>query len=256
MSTATSTERHARQEPNPSDPGRRRRWTFTTSAVLLAGIALTGVGTVAAAADTPSALTATVGVPFDYAFSQGAGTYEADGLPPGLVIDTSSGEVTGVPTQAGDFSASIGWHGPESCSPPTDDGPSRCTQLGSARMVEIDVAPSVLPSTMIAQRATETVTRTAQLSVSGVSATLTTPGVGPASGATIVFSATKGGQALCTAVTDNNGVATCATVLKPPSVATATLAANLALAGYSAVFSGDVSHAATSATAKVVPTLP
>jgi hypothetical protein len=161
-----------------------------------------------------------------------------------------------VPTQAGDFSASIGWQGPVSCLPPTEYGPGPCRQLASAGMVEIDVAPSVLPSTMIAQRATETVTRTAQLSVSGVSATLATPGVGPVSGATIVFSATKGGQALCTAVTDNNGVATCATVLKPPSVATATLAANLALAGYSAVYAGDISHAATSATGKVVPTLP
>lgn len=141
------------------------------------------------------------------------------------------------------------------CSPLTDDGPGFCDQDGRFETVEIDVAPGALPSTMIAQRATETVTRTAQLSVSGLSATLTTPGVRPVSGATVVLSAVKGGQALCTAVTDNHGVATCATVLKQPSVATAALAANLALAGYSAAYAGDASHTAAFATAKVVPTL-
>ncbi len=65
----------------------------------------------------------------------------------------------------------------------------------------------------------------------------------------------QGRQALCTAVTDNNGVATCASVLKQPSLATAALAANLALAGYSPAYTGDASHSAASATAKVVPTL-
>lgn len=83
MSTATSANRHAYQQPNHPDTRRRRRWTFATSAVLVAGVALTGVGTVsAAAADTPDAITATVGVPFDQTFSMGAGTYTSDGLPP------------------------------------------------------------------------------------------------------------------------------------------------------------------------------
>jgi hypothetical protein len=77
--------------------------------------------------------------------SMGAGTYTSDGLPPGLVINLSSGEVTGVPTQAGDFSTVISWRGPQVCSPPTDDEPGFCHQDGRFETVEIDVAPGALP---------------------------------------------------------------------------------------------------------------
>lgn len=63
-------------------------------------------------------------------------------------------------------------------------------------------------------------------------------------------------QRLCVAVSDANGVASCGTVLRPPSVATAKLAAELALYGYTATYGGTGTIQGSTASAKVVPRLP
>ena len=99
-------------------------------------------------------------------------------------------------------------------------------------------------------------TRQSQLSISGLQATLGTPADGPLAGATVTFTSKKSGQQLCTAVTDSNGLASCGTVLRSPSVATVKLAAELALYGYTASYAGAPTVTSSSAGAKMVPRLP
>jgi hypothetical protein len=134
--------------------------------------------------------------------------------------------------------------------------PPICSSQASIQQVDLVVAAAPLTTTLTASRANETVTRQGQLSISGLQATLVTPTSDPLTNATVIFTAKKSGQQLCTAVTDDNGVASCGTVLRSPSLATAKLAAELALYGYTATYAGTATTKASTASAKVVPRLP
>jgi len=57
----------------------------------------------------PASLDWAKGEPLDFVATNlgAAGTFSADGLPPGLQMDAVSGHITGVPTQSGDFAATV-----------------------------------------------------------------------------------------------------------------------------------------------------
>jgi large repetitive protein len=209
----------------------------------------------AVAATAPDAV---VGVPFSHNYGNGnpAWTYSiSPSAPPGLQLN-SSGVLSGTPTQAGTFSFSISGQSAPVCTVDPNTGERTCSAGGSIQEVDLVVAAAPLTTALTASRATETVTRQGQLSISGLQATLGTPSSGPLADATVVFTAKKSGRQLCTAVTDDNGLASCPTVLLSPSVATAKLAAELALFGYTATYAGTPTTKGSTASAKVVPQLP
>lgn len=229
---------------------------------LLALLAVVSSLAVAAIAISPAvaatAPDAVVGVPFSHNYGNGIQGWtfsipDASDAPPGLQL-ASSGVLSGTPTQAGTFSFSVSGQGPFVC---TGEPPNQiCSGGASFQFVQLVVAAAPLPTTLTAARATETVTRQGQLSISGLQATLVTPTSGPVTNATVTFTAKKSGQQLCTAVTDANGLASCGTVLLSPSLATAKLAVELALFGYTATYAGTATTKASTASAKVVPRLP
>ena len=206
------------------------------------------------AATAPAAV---VGVPFSHNYGGSPGwTYSiSPSAPPGLQLN-SSGLLSGTPTQAGTFSFQINGSAPTVCTTDPVTGLTSCTAGESIQEVVLVVAAAPLTTTLTASPATETVTRQAQLSISGLQATLGTPTSGPLANATVIFTSKKSGQQLCTAVTNDNGLASCGTVLLSPSLATAKLAAELAVYGYTATYAGTSTTASSTASAKVVPRLP
>ena len=223
---------------------------------VVSGLAVAAIAiSPAVAATAPDAV---VGVPFSHDYGNGIQGWtfsipDAPDAPPGLQLD-STGVLSGTPTQAGTFSFDVSGQAPIVC---TGEPPNQtCTSGASIQLVELVVAEAPLTTTLTASRATETITRQGQLSISGLQATLLTPTSDPLTNATVTFTSKKSGQQLCTAVTDDNGLASCGTVLRPPSVATAKLAAELALYGYNATYAGTGTTKGSTAGGKVAPRLP
>ena len=67
------------------------------------------IGYVAPAINSASAATATVGVPFSYQITAANSptTYNATGLPSGLIVNTRNGAISGTPSKAGNFNTTI-----------------------------------------------------------------------------------------------------------------------------------------------------
>ncbi|MCY0932600.1 Ig-like domain-containing protein, partial [Streptomyces sp. H27-H1] len=161
-------------------------------------------------------------------------TFTATGLPPGLNIQSRTGEVYGTPTAAGTYTLTV---------KVTDSGGRTSGQTSSQ---SFSMTVYAAPTTLVATNAT--FTRSPQtLTFTGMTATLTSNGT-PLAGRTVLFT-TSDDILLCTAITNGNGTATCSSYTGPNRRTVANVARDLRRNGYTAIFEGDGNYTGSTATA-------
>jgi hypothetical protein len=171
---------------------------------------------------SPLIATGKVGVPFAYTVAATwAGTFGAAGLPGGLVLDTTTGIVSGTPTASGDFTVTI--------------SAANSFALTGSAVLTMTIAPS-LSATLLNVSNASTVFGGATV----LSATLTSGGV-PVAGQMVSFQVN--GVAVGVAATNGSGTATLG------GVTLAGIPAGTYAAGVQATYAGDATHAGASGAA-------
>lgn len=112
-----------------------------------------------------------------------------------------------------------------------------------------NTSDAAAPTTLTADRASLRLAGDT-LRVKGLSATLMSEG-SPVSGQTVDFTVARGTTALCSAVTNDNGVASCSATITGTGFSNAMLALNLLRHGYAAAFAETPTHTGSTATARV-----